>query len=270
MQFKGADAKVLTFNNLIKKTPFASIMDKILHTLEKGYGIPVDIEFVADVNEKGRVEINLLQCRPLSEVRDQKDVTLPEHVDPKDILFETDSCVNTALVDTIHYIVYVDSDGYHDLSTDEKYQVGRAIGRINGVLEAAEKSYILIGPGRWGSNNIELGVNVTYADIDASSAIVEVAKSTGGYVPEVSYGTHFFQDLVEDRIYYLAVYPGLPNNILNEEFLRTAPSAFGEMAPQYTRLSHIVRVINMDKEKGCVRLVMDRQKNRAICFSAPC
>jgi pyruvate,water dikinase len=221
---------------------------------------------VADVHEKGHIEINLLQCRPLSEVRDQENVILPEYVDPKDILFQTDSCVNTALVDNLRYIVYVDSDGYHDLPMDEKYQVGRAIGRINGILEAARKSYILIGPGRWGSNNIDLGVNVSYADIDASSVIVEVAKSSDGYVPEVSYGTHFFQDLVEDRIYYLAVYPGLPDNILNEDYLRTAPNAFEKMATQYKKLSQIVRVIKMDKDKEGFRLVMDRQKNRAICF----
>ena len=160
----------------------------------------------------------------------------------------------------------MDSDGYHDLPTDEKYQVGRAIGHINGVLEAAEESYILIGPGRWGSNNIDLGVNVTYADIDASSVIVEVAKTSGGYVPEVSYGTHFFQDLVEDRIYYLAVYPGLPNNILNEDYLRTTPNAFEKMAPQYKKFSPIVHVIKMKKGNEGFRLIMERQKSRAICF----
>ena len=263
MACKSAEAKVLTFNNLIKKTPFASIMNKILLKLEEGYGIPVDIEFVADIDEKGQIKINLLQCRPLSEVRDQEKVSLPDQIDPKDILFQTDNCVNTALVDKLRYIVYVDSDAYQESPRDNKSQVGRAIGRINGAIEAADESYILIGPGRWGSNNIDLGVNVTYADIDASSVIVEVAKSSGGFVPEVSYGTHFFQDLVEDRIFYLAVYPGLTNNFLNEEYLRNADNAFSEMAAEFKPLSSIVRVIKMEKN---FRLIMDRQKNRAICF----
>ena len=266
MECKSAKAKVLTFNNLIKKTPFASIMDKILLKLEEGYGIPVDIEFVADIQEKGRIRINLLQCRPLSEVRDQKDVSLPDHVDPKDILFQTDNCVNTALVDNLQYIVYVDSDAYQELPRDNKSQVGRAIGRINGIIEAANESCILIGPGRWGSNNIDLGVNVTYADIDASSVIVEVAKSSGGYVPEVSYGTHFFQDLVEDRIFYLAVYPGLANNFLNEEYLRNEGNVFKDMAPEFKKLSSVVRVIKIDGAQKGFRLVMDRQKNRAVCY----
>lgn len=270
MQYKSAKDKVLTFNNLIKKTPFASIMDRILRKLEEGYGVPVDIEFVADIDNMGNIKINLLQCRPLSEVRDQDNVVLPEHVDPKDIIFQTDNCVNTASIDNFRYIVYVDSDGYHELPRDEKYQVGRAIGRVNGIIEKADERYVLIGPGRWGSNNIDLGVHVSYADIDASSVIVEIAKSSDGYVPEVSYGTHFFQDLVEDRIYYLAVYPGLSNNSLNEVYLRNAPNEFGEMVPECKKLSQIVRVIKVDRVKEDFRLVMDRQKNKAICFCVSC
>jgi len=238
-------------------------MNKILLKLEEGYGIPVDIEFVADINEKGQIKINLLQCRPLSEVRDQENVSLPDRIDPKDILFQTDNCVNTALVDKLRYIVYVDSDAYQELARDDKTQVGRAIGRINGIIEAADESYVLIGPGRWGSNNIDLGVNVTYADIDGASVIVEVAKSSKGYVPEVSYGTHFFQDLVEDRIFYLAVYPGLTDNFLNEEYLRNESNVFSGMVPEFKTLAPIVRVIKMEKP---FTLVMDRQKNRAICF----
>ena len=267
MQFKGATIKILTFNNLIKKTSFASLMDKILKKLEKGYGIPVDIEFVAEVDKKGYIKINLLQCRPLSEVRDQEDVTLPQKVDPEDLIFQTDSCVNTAYVDHLYYIVYVDGDNYHDLSPEKKYQVARVIGRINARIEASGERYVLIGPGRWGSNNVDLGVAVSYADIDASAVIVEVAKSSGGYVPEVSYGTHFFQDLVEDKIYYLAVYPGLINNYLNEFHLQNTRNLLDEMAPEFSHFSHVIRVIRNNEDKKYFRVAMDRQKNRAVCYS---
>jgi hypothetical protein len=231
-----------------------------------GYGIPVDIEFVADIGGDDKVKINLLQCRPLSEVRDQENVSLPENIDLKDMIFQTDSCVNTAIVDNIHYLVYVDTDGYHELSWDEKYQTGRAIGRINGIMEAAGERYILIGPGRWGSNNIDLGVNVSYADIDASAVIVEVAKSIDGYVPEVSYGTHFFQDLVEDGIFYLAVFPGLAQSFLNETYLGGAPNVLVEMAPEFKKLSSIVHIIRIQSDKKGFRVVMHRQESRAICY----
>jgi hypothetical protein len=266
MHYKRAKNRILTFNSLIKKTTFASLMDKILQKLEMGYGIPVDIEFVADIGGDDKVKINLLQCRPLSEVRDQENVSLPENIDLKDMIFQTDSCVNTAIVDNIHYLVYVDTDGYHELSWDEKYQTGRAIGRINGIMEAAGERYILIGPGRWGSNNIDLGVNVSYADIDGSAVIVEVAKSIDGYVPEVSYGTHFFQDLVEDGIFYLAVFPGLAQSFLNETYLGGAPNVLVEMAPEFKKLSSIVRIIRIQSDKKGFRVVMHRQESRAICY----
>lgn len=268
MHLKEARSRILTFNNLINKTAFASIMNKILHTLEEGYGIPVDIEFVADIDEGGRIQINLLQCRPLSEVRDQEDVTLPAAGDLQQIIFQTDSCVNTAAVDKVRYLVYVDADGYHALSPEEKHQVGRIIGSINGIIEAADERYILVGPGRWGSNNIDLGVSVSYADIDASAVIVEVAKSSDGYAPEVSYGTHFFQDLVEDRIYYLALYPGRAHNFLNENYLRDTASVLVEMVPGHIKLSSVVRVIKCTTGSG-FRLVMHRQKGQAVCYLVP-
>ena len=267
MQFKDAPIKILTFNNLIKKTSFASLMDKIMQKLEKSYGVPVDIEFVAEVDEENHIKINVLQCRPLCEVQDQKDVLLPEKIAPDDLIFQTDSCVNTAGIENLHYIVYVDSDHYHNLTPEKKYQIGRVIGKINSLLEAADERYVLIGPGRWGSNNIDLGVKVTYADIDAAAVIVEVAKSSEGYVPEVSYGTHFFQDLVEDKIYYLAVYPETSNNYFNIDYLHNAPNRLAEMAQDFAQFSTVVRVVRSNEDKKQFRVVMDRQKNRAVCYS---
>jgi pyruvate, water dikinase len=268
MQFRSARDKVLTFNNLIRKTPFASVMDRILRKLEEGYGIPVDIEFIADIDEGDQIRINLLQCRPLTEMRDMDHVDVPEHIDARDVIFETDSCVNTAAVDAVRHIVYVDSDGYKDLPRDRKISVGRAIGRINARMEAAGLRYLLIGPGRWGSNNIDLGVSVSYADIDAAALMVEVAKTTDGYVPEVSYGTHFFQDLVEDRIYYVAVYPGLAHNVLNEDFLRSRPNELTQFAAEHTHLEGIVRVISTASPEDRFRAVLDREHSRALCYCA--
>lgn len=265
LQYQGQGAKVLTFNNLIKKTSFTALFDKILTTLEQGYGIPVDIEFVADIGADETPRINLLQCRPLSEVRDQENVVLPEHVGPEHLVFATDSCVHTAMVDNIKYVVYVDTDGYRQLPYDKKHQVARAVGRVNGLIESSDERYILVGPGRWGSNNIDLGVKVSYADIDAAAVIVEVAKGSEGYVPEVSYGTHFFQDLVEDKIYYLAVYPGLADNQLNEPYLRTAPNRLGALAPEFLDLGEVVRVLDAGPV-GPFQVVMDRTKGRAVCL----
>ncbi|HNU71293.1 MAG TPA: hypothetical protein PKL48_06215, partial [Thermodesulfobacteriota bacterium] len=84
---------------------------------------------------------------------------------------------------------------------------------------------------------------------------------------EVSFGTHFFQDLVEDNIYYLAVYPGMERNCLNEEYLRTAPNILGEMVPDGRDLASVVRVIRADSGRS-FQTVMAREKNRALCILA--
>ena len=96
--------------------------------------------------------------------------------------------------------------------------------------------------------------------------IVEVAKSSEGYVPEVSYGTHFFQDLVEEKIYYLAVYPGMENNYINDDYLCNTTNLLAKMTPDYQHLSSVIRVISVNSKRN-FRVVMDRGKSRALCFS---
>ena len=100
----------------------------------------------------------------------------------------------------------------------------------------AEKRYALMGPGRWGSNDINLGVKVTYANINKAKLLVEVAFAKEGYTPEVSYGTHFFQDLVEADIVIVPLFPDEPEVILNEPFLLNSENILGRMAPEVKEL----------------------------------
>ena len=84
---------------------------------------------------------------------------------------------------------------------------------------------MLIGPGRWGSRgDIKLGVSVSYSDINNTAMLLEVARKRGNYVPDLSFGTHFFQDLVESDIKYLPLYPDDPGVVFNEAFLLGAPN----------------------------------------------
>jgi pyruvate,water dikinase len=119
------------------------------------------------------------------------------------------------------------------------------------VLEG--HSFVLIGPGRWGSANIQLGVPVTYADIYNASALVELALSYHGTTPEPSYGTHFFQDLVESQIFPLAVYPDDRNDFLNWDFLLRATNALRQVLPETaTSYEPLVKLIHVPSNcKGC-------------------
>jgi predicted nucleotidyltransferase len=162
--------------------------------------------------------------------------------------------------------VYVDPDGYQSLATRaELIDVGRAVGRLNKLLP--KRRFVLIGPGRWGSRgDIRLGVQVTYSDINNTAMLIEVAARRGSYVPELSFGTHFFQDLVESAIRYLPIFPGDPDTKFDEQFLKTRRSVLAEMLPQYAHLAPAIRVIDVPEVTGglVLRVFMNADAEQAL------
>ena len=148
-------------------------------------------------------------------------------------------------------------------------QVARAIGVINRTLP--QRSFILMGPGRWGSRgDIRLGVPVTYADICHTAMLVEVARQKGSYLPEVSFGTHFFNDLVESGIHYLPLYPDDSGVVWNDDFLTGSANCLAEIVPDFADMAEVVRVIRVaDAADGqFLQLVMDAEADRALAFLA--
>jgi pyruvate,water dikinase len=127
---------------------------------------------------------------------------------------------------------------------------------------------MLMGPGRWGSNNIELGVNVGYADIDGTAVLVEVAREEAGHTPEVSYGTHFFQDLVESDILYLPVYPDENSADFNAKFFSGSPNILEDLLPELSDFKDIVHVISVPSASGgaSAKVIADPQTRNAVCF----
>ncbi len=140
------------------------------------------------------------------------------------------------------------------------------VGQLNQILE--QKRFILMGPGRWGSANIELGVKVTYADIYNTAMLIEIGLAHGGSAPEVSYGTHFFQDLVEAEIYPLALYPDQGKTRFNWKFFRHAPNVLADLLPQYARYAEYVRVIDIPAaaQGRFLEVIMDDEKSQALAY----
>jgi len=229
----------ITFDNFLTKINFVQLARKILSRLEAAYGRPVDIEFAWNDNK-----FYLLQCRSLSIRKEKENVVLPEEVLPEKILFATPVALSNSIVDNLEYIVYVNPKAYDLLPTyEQKMKVATLVNLLNKSL--AEKRYALMGPGRWGSNDINLGVRVTYSNINKTKLLVEIAFAKNGSTPEVSYGTHFFQDLVEADIVIIPLYPDDPRSIFNEEFLVKSPSMLKEIAPETKGLEEVVRVIHI-------------------------
>ena len=262
---------VLTFNNLINRTDLVSIIGKILIKLEKAWGQPVDIEFTAHVDvQSNNVRVNLLQCRSLRvPTLAGTGVSIPEKLPREQILFRSNRAINAGMVGEIRYIIYIDPQKYAELATiNTKRSLGRVIGRLNDELRHKEGRVMSMGPGRWGSNNIQLGVNVGYADIDATAVLVEIACEEGGHVPEVSYGTHFFQDLVESDILYLPVYPDDAATDFNTGFFSHSPNILKGLLPELSKLESIVHVIDVPMATGgaSAKVVADPETRNAVCF----
>lgn len=206
------DDLIITFQGLVEKTDFIEKVRTIMDVLQESLKSPVDIEFASDGET-----FYLLQCRPQSYGDDDLPSPIPRDIPRSAILFEANKYVTNGRVPDITHIVYVDPDGYAKLEERSQMQaVGRAVGQLNKSLP--KRQFILIGPGRWGSRgDIKLGVPVTYSDINNTAMLIEVARQRGNYVPDLSFGTHFFQDLVEAGIRYLPLYPD-DDKILQRRF----------------------------------------------------
>jgi len=263
---------VITLDGLLTQTSLANHLKTILKALEFSYSRPVDIEFTIVVGRehpRPSVEFHLLQCRPLAGSARAEKIQFPDRLPEGDVVFGTEKLVPNGQVRGINYIVYVDPERYlHLADPSRKLELGRLIGRLNERLEG--QRFILMGPGRWGSSNPDLGVKVTYADFYNTRALVEVGWAQGKSRPTLSYGTHFFQDLVESNIYPLAIFPGEPGNPFNTSFFETALNALPVLLPGDARHADFVKVIDVPATTGgrTLELVMSGDEARALAYLA--
>jgi hypothetical protein len=257
---------ILTFDGLLKRSDFVPLMKTILTRLAGQYEQPVDIEFAVSLTPEGdkpKLTVHLLQCRPQNQWNsDPSEIqTIPTDVASEDKVLLCTRLVPQGRVSQVEYIVYVDSEAYYQLDTLEDHtKVARCIGQLNNALEG--HTFILVGPGRWGSSDSMQGVPVTYADIFNTRALVEVANHKNGFSSEPSYGTHFFQDLVESQIYPLAVYPEEPGEHLNLDFIRQSENQIQKFILEQNKASRCLKVIHIPTERpdSSLELIMDGQK----------
>jgi hypothetical protein len=257
---------VVTFDGLIAATPFMLQLEAILKTLSTALGVPVDIEFAST-----GTDFYLLQCRPQSQAAEDVAMEIPANLADDAVLFTARKHVSNGRVADITHIVYVDPDRYGELNElADLFAVGQAVGKLNKLLP--RRQFILMGPGRWGSRgDIKLGVRVTYSEISNSAMLIEVARKKGNYVPDVSFGTHFFQDLVESGIRYLPLYPDDEGVKFNEKFLAESPNKLPELCPECAALTDALRVIDVTEATGgkVLRVVMNADLGTAVGYFAP-
>ena len=256
---------VLTFDGLLQRSEFVPLMKTVLSRLAQEYEQPVDIEFAVSLapgNSNPKLDFHLLQCRPQNQLSTDSRETqsIPSDVAAQDKILLCTQMVPQGRVSPVEYIVYVDSEAYYQLDTQNGHaEVARCIGRLNSAFEG--QAFILVGPGRWGSSDPMQGVPVTYADIFNTRALVEVTSNKGGFRSEPSYGTHFFQDLVESQIYPLAIHPEEDGDYLNLDFIRQSENQISKFIPEQSKASRCIKVIHIPTERPGyhMEIIMDGQ-----------
>jgi len=265
MDHPGREGTAVTFAGLIENTGFIKQMKEIMQVLRETFGMPMDVEFAGDGND-----LYILQCRPQSHMEDQEHVLIPKWIPEKNKLFSANKYVTNARVQGIRTLVYVDPDGYSGVASfGDLVAVGDAVSRLNAILP--RRSFILMGPGRWGSRgDIRLGVRVTYSGINNTAMLIEIARKVGNYVPDLSFGTHFFQDLVEANIRYLALYPDEEGVVFAHEFFKNSPNSLADLLPEYHYLANVIKVIDIPAAThGCeANVVMDGENEMALGYLA--
>ena len=264
------DNVVLSLRGAIQRTPLADRMKRILAILEQHYHRPVDLEFAIFITEprsmNPNARISILQCRPQARP-EEGDATLPDNIPETDIIFSSRRMVPQGKVRDIHYVLFVPPEGYYALpSSSERSKLTRAIGHLNQILEG--QGFICVGPGRWGTTNPDLGVPIGYADIYNTRALIELAGEGIGPAPEPSFGTHFFQDLMEANIYPLAVFLDDDDVIFNRKFFYDTPNRLDEISPNSAGLEHCLRLIKVRDFRPAhhINLVMDETSRQAVAF----
>ena len=231
-----------TCQGLLENREFTELMQKMLKTLDRVYGNPVDIEYTVNLDEQGEFVVNLLQCRPLYTGGRGTVTEIPE-LPEKNVFFRLkDSAMGSSVKEKIDVVVQIDARAYYEYPYALKPQAAEAVGAINTYYKGKKKHILLMTPGRVGTSSPELGVPVSFAQISGFCGICEVSDNRAGYMPELSYGSHMFQDLVEAGIFYCALWGDERTVKYNEAFFGDLENLFPVICPERKELAEIFRV----------------------------
>ncbi|AEJ19083.1 PEP/pyruvate-binding domain-containing protein [Gracilinema caldarium] len=272
------------FSELFQKTDFCERMRELLQVLEKAYEHPVDVEFTVNciLSDEGTLKdyrINLVQCRPF-QVKLMGSGSLgilPSNISKEHLFLRSDGpIVGRSVAAPIARLVYVSSRAYTALSEQDKYALARLIGQVAHPRESQpygsqaasvhpEGIVMLVGPGRWGTSTPSMGVPVTFNDIKEVKVLVELALMHEGLVPDVSLGTHFFNDLVEMDMLYFAVFPERKHCKFNEDFVQYAQKVLHLVPPENELWASVLTVLE-STDHSELRLYADATDQKAICY----
>lgn len=262
---RGIDRDILFIScrGLVKRADLMESMRRMLAVIQDEYEYPVDTEFTINLAPDGEYRINLLQCRPLQVFEDSGSSKIPENVPEEQIMLECKhASMGLSRHEKLDLMVIVDPVRYYNMPYANKTAVARAIGAVNWNYRGKGLHMCLMVPGRIGTSSPELGVPTTFADISEFDMVCEVAESRAGYRPELSYGSHFFQDLVEAGILYTAVFENSRTIRFQPELITEMHNSLAEIFPESADLEEIVGLY--DLRGANVELYNDMNEERVM------
>ncbi len=263
----------LDFAGLFQQTDFCLRMRELLRLLEDAYAHPVDVEFTVNLSADGDYKINLVQCRPFKvRLLGTGELNVPPASIPTERLFlrSDGPVVGCSLAAPVDRLIYVRPSEYTKLSESNRYALAQLLGRIiHKPMDKSDPVVMLVGPGRWGTSTPAMGVPVSFREIRGVSILVELALMHEGLVPDVSLGTHFFNDLVEMDMLYFALFPERGNNVLNEAFFNSAAGFLSVVPPDEPLWEKAIVVLEASFSLGGVlALHADSAAQKVLCYLA--
>jgi hypothetical protein len=260
------EAWILTFDNLLTRSSLTGVMHRMLKKLEEIYDYPVETEFTVNFTQSNTYKINLLQCRPVQTKGQVQRVKIPTDIEQDSIFVLLEGhFMGGSVVQNIGRVILVDPLAYGKLTVSDKYSVARLIGKLNKLIKSREATpTMLLGPGRWGTTTPSLGVPVRFSEINNVSFLGEIAYTDGNLMPELSFGTHFFQDLVETNIFYLAIFPEYPEVIFHQPILDQFENVRESLVPESSKFEDVVKVYDVGERN--LRIMADIVSQKLICF----
>jgi hypothetical protein len=257
---------ILTFDRLLAETRFVEDLRTAIKILENAYGQPVDIEFAANFISPEAYRINLLQCRPLQVRGTNQTTELPalDHPPATTFLAARGAVVGMGRVVQVDRIIYVVPSVYAALPERDRHAVARAIGEINRVCGRHGGTTLLAGPGRWGTSTPSLGIPVKFSEINHIAVLCELATMHATLTPDISLGTHFFNELVEMNMIYFALFPDREGNRLDTATILAAANRLTDYAPGAAKWADGIRIYEPDQP---LQLVADPCAQRVICYT---
>lgn len=252
---------LITFSGVLKYPSFSftKVLQDLVKKGEQAMGCPVEIEFAVNLpteqNQLPRPEFAILQIRPLIVSKEQQHVSF-SHIEKEDIFVQSHHALGHGIYSSIQDIVYVPPSKFDSSKT---VQIASEIDKINDVLSKKDLSYVLIGPGRFGTQDRWLGIPVTWAQISKAKIIVETDLADFRVKP--SQGTHFLQNITAQGVGYLHIRHDLSGEFIKWNFLEENKPDHSFSFVRHIRLPKPILVKIDGKKRKAVILKNDLKMN---------